>query len=141
MKGLRLSLVLGLIVLSFCDGLAQMPKKEIISHYKYVFIYNCTQRFEIDTGYRDEICAYFPIGVDKKSRLEIDSMATKIEQLIWSETKELACHPIDEHGPFPGRDCVLKYCMVQTESKSLNRLAKGFAKRMKKIEPWNYHFY
>ncbi len=123
------------------DGSAQMSKRDMVSYYKYEFLFFCTQSFLNENGWRDEICPWFIDGLDKKSYLEIDSMSSMVEELIWLEIDEITGLPRDDSGPFPSRDCVLKHCLDQYESKDMDKMAKRFAKRMKKIKPVNFRYH
>jgi len=97
------------------------------------------QPFEIDTGYRDEVCTYSIDWMDKRSLLEIDSMSRLVKDEIGLDVQIIN---EDSSGDFyPSRICVLHYCLNKYESEDLEKKAKGFARRMKKVMPINYHNY
>ena len=97
------------------------------------------QPFEIDTGYRDEVCTYSIDWIDKRSLLEIDSMS----RLIGDEIRlDVQIINEDSSGDFyPSRICVLHFCLNQYESEDMDKMAKGFARRMKKVNPFDYSKY
>ncbi|GEM_PF-2823524 len=48
----------------------------------------------------------------------------------------------DSSGDFyPSRLCILHFCLNKYESGDLEKKAKGFARRMKKVNPFNYYNY
>ena len=119
--------------------MAQFTPKEMISYYKFSFLYSCTDPFEIDTGYRDEVCSWYPDGLDKRSYLEIDSMSALVGKEIWADTKMI--NESSDGNAVPARDCVLRYCLIHYDSKDMDKMAKGFVRRMKKINSIDWHNY
>ena len=97
------------------------------------------QPFEIDTGYRDEVCTYGLDLIDKASLLEIDSMSRLISEEIRLDVEIINK---DSSGDFyPSRLCILHFCLNKYESGELEKKAKVFARRMKKAKPMNYRDY
>lgn len=111
----------------------------MILRYKFEFMYSCTYSFEIDSGFREEVCSWYPDGLDKKSYLEIDSMSNLIGDQIRLDTKMI--NDSSDGNAYPTSYCVLKYCIDQYESEDMDKMAKGFAKRMKKVKPIDYQKY
>lgn len=72
MKRLKLIPVIALMLIPYGDCLGQIPRNDMISYYKKVFLYRCMQPFEIDSGYRVEVCTYSIDWIDKTSLLEMD---------------------------------------------------------------------
>ena len=139
MNIIKITFVLACMLFHLDDCAAQLSKKEMISHYKMVFLDHCTYAFEIDHGFRDEVCTVEEVGVDKLGFLQIDSMSAIVAEQINLDVKI-----IDEHETgdlVPTRYCVLHYCVNQYESGDTEKLARAFAKRMKNIKPYLYHTY
>ncbi len=139
MKRFKLIPVLAFVLMYYNTCSAQMSRNEMISFYKMVFFYRCTEPFEIETGYRDEVCGWYPDGLDKKSYLEIDSMCAVSGEEIRLHVKMI--NEDSDGNAYPSRDCVLIYCLDQYDSKGMDKMAKGFARRMKKVKPIDYHLY
>jgi len=139
MKRFKLIPVIALMLIYYSNCSAQISRNELMSYYKMVFMYRCTKPFEIDTGFRDEVCTCCPELLDNKSLLEIDSMSTLIGDEIRLDVKTIN---EDSSGDFyPSRLCVLSFCLNQYESDNMDKIAKRFAKRMKKVMPNNFHNY
>lgn len=139
MNTAKIIMALACLLLYQGDCMAQLPKKEMISLYKMIFLDHCTEAFEMDRGFRDEVCTVDDVGVDKLGFLQIDSMSALVAEQINLDVKL-----IDEHETgdlVPTRYCVLHYCMNQYESDDIEKLARAFAKRMKNIKPYLYHTY
>jgi hypothetical protein len=111
----------------------------MIIRYKFEFLYSCTFPFEIDTGFREEVCSWYPDGLDKRSYIEIDSMSILIGDQIRLETKMI--NESSDGNAYPNSYCILKHCIDQYESEDMDKMAIGFAKRMKKVPPNKYHNY
>lgn len=127
------------MLISYSDISAQTSRGEMIQYYKMIFFGRCTAPFEIDTGFRDDACSCCIDQLDKKSLAEIDSMCSLVADEIWEDVKNLA----QESGGevlLPRRDCVIYYTLKQYESKDVDKLAKNFAWRMRKVSPayWRY---
>ncbi len=139
MKIFKLIPVMTLLLLYCGNCSAQDSRKDMVLLYKFEFLYSCTYPFEIDSGFREEVCSFFPDGLDKKSYLEIDRMSNKIGDEIRLDAKTI--NEASDGNAYPDRYCVLKYCIDQYESKDMDKMAKGFARRMKKVNPIDYHNY
>ncbi len=136
---IKITSVLACMLFYLDDCAAQLSKREMIFHYKLFFLSICTETFEPDHGFRDEVCTLDDSGLDKLSFLQVDSMSALVAEQIHLDVKI-----IDEHDTgelVPTRDCVLHYCMNQYESDDMDKLARGFARRMKNIKPYLYHTY
>jgi hypothetical protein len=72
MKRFRIIPEIAFMLIYYSNCSAQISRREMIFDYKLEFLYSCTEPFVIDTGWRDEICPWYPDGLDKKSYLEID---------------------------------------------------------------------
>ncbi len=131
--------VIAFILIYYGNCSAQESRKEMILRYKFEFLYSCTDPFEIDTSFREEVCSWYPDGLDKKSYLEIDSMSALIGDEIRLDTKTI--NEASNGNSYPSSYCVLKYCIDQYETKDMDKMARGFARRMKKVNPIDYHNY
>ncbi len=139
MRIFKLISVFGLMLNSYLNCSAQIPRNDLIAYYKLIFFYRCTEPFVIDTGFRDEVCTCCPEWMDDRSLIEIDSMSTIIGDEIRLDVESIN---VESSGNFyPSRECVLHYCLNQYDSKNMNKMAKGFARRMKKVNPINYSKY
>lgn len=139
MKLLKLTSVIVLMVFIWSNCYSQLPRNEMIYFYKESFLYNCTESFELAKDYRDEVCTYSMDWIDKRSLVEIDSMGKLVGDEIRFDVQII--NQESSGDSFPSRICVLHYCLKKYESEDLKKLAKGFARRMKKISPHNYHLY
>lgn len=138
-KLFKLTPVIVFILMCYSNSSAQMSRNEMMSYYKEFFLNRCMQPFEIDTGYRDEVCTQSIDWIDKRSILEVDSMS----RLIGNEIRlDVEIINTDSSGDFlPSKGCVIHYCLDQYDSKDMDIMAKGFAKRMKKVKPFDYSKY
>lgn len=139
MKRFKFILVIAFMLIYCGKGLAQLSRNEMISYYKLVFLYTCTEPFEVDCGFREEVCSWYPDGLDKRSYLEIASMSALAGDEIRLHVKMI--NESSSGNAYPSRDCVLKYCLDQYESKNMQKMAVDFAKRMKKVNPIDYRKY
>lgn len=73
--------------------------------------------------------------LDKRSYLEIDSMSFLIKELIENEVEETTLLPYNGAQYPPSRECVIKSCLDQYESKDMHKMAKRASKRIKKMTP------
>ncbi len=138
MKRFKLIPVIALLIFNG-NASAQISRKEMVSYYKMVFLFRCTDPFIIDTGFREEVCSCCPDGLDRKSYLEIDSTVALVGEEIWLDTKTI--NEESSGHAYPSRLCVIDFCHKHYESKDLDKMAKGFARRMKKVNPINYRKY
>ncbi len=139
MKRYKLIPVIAFTLIAYSHCSAQLSRKEMISYYKKIFIYRCTQPFEIDKGYRDEVCTYSFDWMDKGSLLQIDSMSRVVSEEIRLDVQIIN---EDSSGDFyHSRMCVLHFCLNQYETGDMDKMAKGFARRMKNVNPFDYHLY
>lgn len=119
----------------YSNSSAQISRNEKISYYKKLFLYRCMQPFEIDTSWRDEVCTQSINWIDKRSLLEIDSMSRLIADEIRLDVEIINA---DSSGDFyPSKDCVIYYCVDQYDSKDMYKMARGFARRFKKVNPFD----
>ena len=131
--------VIAFMLIYFGNASAQISRNEMISYYKMTFLYRCTEPFEVEKVFRDEVCGLLPHGLDRKSYLEIDSMTTLIGDEIRSHVEIIEKDSIGDF--YPTRECVLYYCLNQYDSKDMDKMAKGFARKMRKVKPMDYHKY
>lgn len=134
MEQFKLVPVIAFMLIYYSDCSAQTSRDEMIQYYKMIFLGRCTAPFEIDTGFHDTACSCCIDQLDKKSLAEIDSMCNLVADEIWQDLKSLAQ---DSGGDvlLPRRDCVIFYTLKQYESKDMDKLAKDFARRMRKVKP------
>lgn len=140
MKLFKVMPVIAFMLIYYCNCSAQMTRNTMISYYKVQFLYKCMDPFLIDTGYQDVVCSFCDdIILDKKSVMEIDSTSKLIGEEIRLDVESFN---VASSGNFyPSRLCVLNYCINQYESKDMDKMAKGFAMRMKKVKPLDYKKY
>jgi hypothetical protein len=140
MKRFKLVPVIACLLMHYSNGSAQISRNEMIAFYKFVFLSSCTEPFEVEKDYREEVCGrYAAIGLDKKSYVEIDSMCALSGDEIRLHVKMI--NDSSDGSAYPGRDCVLIYCLEQYNSKGMDKLSKAFARRMKKVNPIDYRNY
>ena len=139
MKQFKFIAVIAFMLIYYGNASAQISRKEMISYYKWVFMVTCTAPFEIDTGFREEVCSLYMDELDRKSYLEIDSMSALSAVNILLHVKMI--NESSDGSSYPASECVLRFCLDQYDSKDMDKMAKGFARRMKKVNPMDYHKY
>lgn len=124
--------VVVLMLVHCINASAQLNRKEMISFYKLTFLDACTEPYVIDTGFREEVCGLHFDGFDQKSYQEIDSMSVLCGLKINSYVNMI--NESSDGNSYPAKECVLKFCLDQYDSCDMDRMAKLYARRMKKAK-------
>lgn len=132
LKQFKFIFVILLMVMHCINASAQLSRKEMISVYKLTFLDACTDPYVIDTGFREEVCGLYFDGLDQKSYQEIDSMSYLCSLKINSYVNLI--NESSDGNAYPTKFCVLKFCLDQYNSKDMDKIAKLYAKRMRKAK-------
>ena len=135
---------ISLVVLFVINCNGQSDRKAFVENwesiFKNYFMGRCLNLWDYcDCPWKDVVCTDTEMALDTQAMLEIDSMAKVTYNLIVAEvrfiamdTRDVSAISFQEIGLWPTNGCVIKHCLNTYDSPDVQKLARGYAKRLYK---------